>query len=388
MSHPSGHRPAAPTRLLLPWAFLVCAACVLAPLPAAAQFVRPWVPPAADSLLAWSAEARTRFQANTGDSANGANYPAYDLVGRMGRRLLRSLGRDHLAQASAIESVLDSLGLDTEVTIDPTLPQFVLLMVRNPFRRSANAVGFLYWVRGDDLRFQGILFRGGVSPKIRVWWTAREQAPYECGILDQRRDEEKRMGLLFLRLNPNGFYWNIVQHEGNAPDLGRRGEAFWVDANGDRVPEIVSWTRGPADSSFEECAGCPHLIIEKIFVRHEEGFELHDSRLLPSPYSSFVLFIRLLREQNRDAARRLLKHPAKLEEALALGWGAARGIWRLEYAEPDEAWPRWLALRFQDRKGRRFYSVHFTMRDARWIIDNWAPVTERTKSPVDGAQGK
>ena len=47
---------------------------------------------------------------------------------------------------------------------------------------------------------------------------------------------------------------------------------------------------------------------------HESGFDLHDSRLLPSPYASFYLFVHLLREKNRAAAGRLLADPTKLDE--------------------------------------------------------------------------
>ena len=41
---------------------------------------------------------------------------------------------------------------DPEVATDPASPTFALLMVRNPARFTADAVGFLYWYKGDDLR--------------------------------------------------------------------------------------------------------------------------------------------------------------------------------------------------------------------------------------------
>src|SRR5438093_388045 len=131
-------------------------AAALCASPARAQLVKPWVPPSADSVLAWSAEARARFRENLGDSVGGTNYDAYERVGRIGRLLLHSLGRANLIQAQAIEAVIDSLGLDTEVATDPRSPEFVLLMVHNPFRAKADAVGWLFWFRQSDLRVQGI----------------------------------------------------------------------------------------------------------------------------------------------------------------------------------------------------------------------------------------
>lgn len=351
--------------------------------------MRPWSPPGADSLLAWSAEAKTLFQLNRGDSVTGGNYRAYELVGVMGRRLFRALGKENMAQAKAIEAVLDSLGLDADVAIDPTLPAFVLLMVRNPYQPSANAVGFVYWFRQDDLRMQGVVFRGGMDPRIRVWWTGRNREPYEWGIVDRMRGSGD-LGLILLRLDPGGSYWTIGQYAGRGQDLGGSGEADWVDANEDGQPELLTWMRASPDSMFEECGGCPKLITERLFVEHDSGFELHDSRLLPSPYSTFVLFIRLLRDKNRAAASRLLVHPEKLDEAIKLGWAGSKGkgAWKLEYTE-DHPWPRWLAMRFQGNPSRPIYIVHFTMKDARWIIESWTPVRQASATtPPRGARNK
>src|SRR5262245_10907740 len=104
-------------------ALLALPACGLAAAPAAAQSsraIRPWTPPAADSVVSWAAEARTRFQSPRGDSATGPNQRAYDLVGKIGRRLLFSVGRTHWIQAPAVGPILDSLALDTDVVIDPS----------------------------------------------------------------------------------------------------------------------------------------------------------------------------------------------------------------------------------------------------------------------------
>src|SRR5512139_1506389 len=112
---PAVNRPGSSLR---PTGLLFLLALVVVPASTAqAQRVRPWVPPGADSLVRWVADARVAFQANTGDSIGGSNYKAYEQVGNLGRRLLRGLGRQNMIQARAVEALLDSLGLDTDITI-------------------------------------------------------------------------------------------------------------------------------------------------------------------------------------------------------------------------------------------------------------------------------
>ena len=89
------------------------------------------------------------FRANPGDSLGGTNFLAYQQVGKIGRHLLSSLGRGNMAQAFAVEGVIDSLGLDSEVCVDITMPHFALIMVRNPFSDAspAAACGVCDWDR-------------------------------------------------------------------------------------------------------------------------------------------------------------------------------------------------------------------------------------------------
>lgn len=189
---------------------LMTGALVLAgPGVARGQPIRPWLPPAADSLQRWSSEARVMFQANTGDSVGGKNFDAYERVGLMGRRLVRSLGRSNLLQAPVVAAVIDSLGLDVDVEVDPKFPDFVLLMVRNPFRLTARAVGFIYWYRGEDLRMQGSLFFGGHRPSLRVWWTGYTDQPYSLGVIDHERSTSGRMRVTLFRMNAAGTAWQL-----------------------------------------------------------------------------------------------------------------------------------------------------------------------------------
>ena len=380
-------RPIWRARGALPWAVLAWTLLLASLAPALAraqvQVVRPWVPPGLDSLLTWSADARADFKANRGDSVGGDNYRAYDRVGTMGRRLLRSLGPERFSQARLIEGPLDSLGMEVSVAQDPSQPGFVVLMVRNPYRWTAHAVGFLYWYHGDDLRMQGAEFRGGLHPSMRVWWNADRRAPYEWGVIEQSGDPPVLRFTLF-HIDPSGEVWNLAQDEDTSPVLGGSGEAAWADINGDGRPEIVSWLRADTDSLFLECTSCPHLVTERTYVEDRDGFEFLDQRLMPSPYTTFVAFARLLHDKNLTAARRLVEDPALVDRAVALGFGEqrGRGTWTLEYGEPGEAWPRWLELRFASPHGPKRYVVHFAMHEGHWLMRDVIEPRVRGETPA------
>lgn len=354
-------------------------------LPAAAhaQALKPWVPPSADSLLRGASEAKVLFQSNTGDTVGGPNFRAYERVGTMGRRLLRSLGRTHLLQARAVGVALDSLGLDVDVQVDPKFPQFVLMVVRNPYRLTAYAVGFLYWYRGDDLRMQGAMLYGGHRPAMRVWWTGYRDQPYSLGVIDHDRSLQGPVRMTLFRMGPTAAYWDLLQYPVDGNDLGGAGEAAWVDVNSDDRPELVAWVRAQNDTLFDGCANCPFIIHEMTYTESSEGMRLHDMRVLPSPYATFTLFVRLLGEGNRAAAARLLRDPAKVGEAMAAGWGGRRRAkaWMLEYAE-EERWPRWLAFLHHGPRGDQRYVVHFELKEGRWIISDW--LKPRPPGPAAG----
>jgi hypothetical protein len=362
----------------LPWSFplgrcLAFAALALALAgPARAQHLRPWVPPDIDSLRTWASQARSAFEANPGDSASGTNYRAYSLVGTMGRKLLRSLGRDNLVQAPAAKTVLDSLGLETDVRVDPTTPYFVLLMVRNPFHRAAQAVGFLYWYLQDDLRMQGVTFQGGEAPQMRVWWTGSESAPYAWGIVERTRGQA-RHHLTVLSLTPNGQYWRVSDYDPNGLDLGEGANVTWTDLNGDLRPELVAWVPATPDSLIEPCRECPRPVNELTYVEGGRGFELLDVRVVPSPITTFGIFARLLAQGERASAARLLENPAMLDQAISLGWAGRtkNGTWKILYAEPNTAWPSWLMVRHQAASGAHDWKVSMKPVRGRWLISGW-----------------
>jgi len=352
---------------------------------ARAQAIRPWIPPSADSLQRWASETKVLFQSNQGDSIDGANLAAYERVGLMGRRLVRSLGKSGLLQAHAVGTLIDSLGFDVDVQVDPKFPQFVMLMVRNPWRLTAPAVGFVYWYLGDDLRMQGAMYHGGHRPAMRVWWTGSKDQPYSLGVIDHERGSQGRIRLTLFRLNAAATAWSLVQHPDEGPDLAGGGEAAWVDVNADDRPELVVWMRAENDTLFEACPSCPTILREHTYTEGRRGMRLHDLRLLPTPYSTFTLFVRQLAEGNRAAAARLLRDPSRVDDAIAAGWGSRRRakMWKLEYTE-EERWPRWLAFLHRGPKGDQRYIVHFELKEGRWIISDWLK-PRATGTPVTHA---
>lgn len=363
---------------------LVSAAALMAfmAFPAQAQVVKPWAPAGMDSVAQLASSAKLRFQRVTGDSVGGFNYEAYELVGQAGRRLLQRLGRSNVLQAPAIEAILDSLGLDTEVVMDAQQPGTVLLMVRNPYKSTADAIGYLLWFRGPDLRMQGASFPPSIRPRLRTWWTGRPTFPYSACVIYEARGAKPRFGFKYFRMSPDGFFWNLVQYEGKGPDLGTPGDAVFADINHDGRPELIAYNSAEPDSVLSIATSCPAIINEWVYTERPEGFVLHDVRTVPGPTATLRMFALLLMDKRTESARQLLQDPSKLDEALANGWGTTRrkGSWVVEYGEPEQAWPEWLAVKVTgDREAKRWI-FHFTIRDGRWIIRNWLPVASKPLS--------
>lgn len=368
MSETGSSRNAVPGGLAV-----VLAAMLSAGTAFAAPQIKPWVPSDLDSLSVWAAQARAMFRANTGDSLGGTNFLAYQVVGKMGRQLLRSLGRRNLSQSYAAEPVIDSLGLDTEICTDPSMPSFALMMARNPFRPTADVVGFMYWFQGNDLRMQGVRFTSGRGLLMRVWRHNDPEKPYSWGIVENAGYGSKPLEFSLLRLASTGFFWTADQYPGNGPDVGGRGDATFADINNDGIPELITWSSATEDTLFTVCRECPTLITERTWSERRSGFELVESRLIPSAYANFVLFVRFLRDGNRAAASRLLADPAKVTEAIANGWGRTGpgANWRVMAAEPDQRWPHWLEVRHGRGEQGRSWIVNFVVKDGRWIIQDW-----------------
>jgi hypothetical protein len=216
---------------------------------------------------------------------------------------------------------------------------------------------------------------------MRVWRTRHQDQPYSWGILENTRYGSKPLEFSLLRLAGNGLFWTAAQYPGFGPDMGGRGDGAFADLNNDGVPELVTWSRTSGDSLFTECRECPALITERTWSERPQGFDIVESRLMPTAYANFVAFIRFLRDGNRTGAARLLATPSKVQEAIANGWdkGAGRPQWRVINAEPDETWPRWITVRFGRGETAKNWVIHFVVRDGRWIIRDW--VQEKTAAP-------
>jgi hypothetical protein len=370
---PSSPRTSPAARpLRLSRVFVALAFCLLPPT-ARAAVVKPWTPANADSITGLVAEAKVRFrQANT-DTITEQSILPFERVGQAARRLYRRLGRENTLFAPSIKASLDSLGLDIDVVNDPELPSVVLVLVRNPYRPSMQAVGYLLWYRGPDLRMQGAAFPPCVQPRLRTWWTGRPAAPYATAIVYHERGDSGRLGFKYLRLSGDGTYWDLVQYEGHGPDLGANGDAAFADLDHDGLPELVAFSAAPPDSilSVEPPVLPPRR--EAIYTDRGEGFQVHDARIVPGPLATLRMFVSALREGNREQARRLLMNPTFLELALAAGWANTRSPsnFVVDRQEEGQRWPIWLGARVRGTTGMHRWVFHFAIQDGRWLIKDW-----------------
>jgi hypothetical protein len=359
------------------------------PARARAQAVKPWTPAGADSITSLVAEAKVRFRQTTTDTIDEQTIIPFERVGQAARRLLRRLGRNGTLFAPTIEGTLDSLGLETEVVNDPQVPSIVLVMVHNPYRLTQQAVGYLLWYRGVDLRMQGAVFPPCVKPRIHSWWSGRPSSPYAAGIIYDTRAIQPKLGFKYLELSGDGLYWNLVQYEGNGPDLGAAGDATFADMNGDGRPELVAWSAAPQDSILTPSSPVHPLIREAIYTDRGRGFVVHDARVVPGPLATLDLFLSWLRQGKPDNARHLLVDPMFLDMALKLGWADLRSPRNVtvDMQEEGQAWPEWLGARIVTKTGPQRWVFHFTLQDGHWLIKDWLaeqparPTASRTASP-------
>jgi hypothetical protein len=359
-----------------------------APVVAPAQAVKAWAPVGADSITSLVSEAKVRFRQATTDTIDDQSIIPFERVGQAARRLLRRLGRNGTLFAPSIGDALDSLGLQVEVVNDPKLPSIVLVMVHNPYRLTQQAVGYLLWYRGVDLRMQGVAFPPCLRPQIHSWWSGRANSPYATAFIYETRSVHPKLGFKYLELSGDGFYWNLVQYEGNGPELGLAGDATFADMNGDGQPELVSWSQAPPDSILITAPPVHPMIREAIYTNRGRGFVVHDARVLPGPLATLDLFLSWLREGKSDNARHLLVDPMFLDMAQKLGWADFRNPrnFLVDMQEEGQSWPEWLGARITTKTGAQRWVFHFTLQDGHWLIKDWlaepqAPTASRPASP-------
>ena len=354
------------------WSVLLLLGLAVGARPAHAQIVKPWMP-YGDSLRTMATTARMRFKRQQGDSVAGDNYAAFDIVGQAARKLLRSLGRQNLLQATAIEATLDSLGLDVEVVNDPQLPSIVFMLARNPSRVSSDAVGFLYWYRQGDLRMQGVSFPPSRTVRIRSWWSGRPDAPYEVALTyDRLGTASQPPGFKLFRMNPDGYLWNLIQYEGHSPDFPADARIEFADANRDGQPELLVFSGVDQDSVFTLGTGLHPIQNEFLYTERPEGYVLHNARTIPGPLQALRAWTELLGDRQLERAQRLMLKPERIKEVVANGWVGlvANGSWQVEYGE-DAAWSEWYVVRVHTAATRKQYVFHFYIRDGLWVIRDW-----------------
>lgn len=341
---------------------------------------KPWRPAATDSISQWAIEGRNLLAESNSPELGDREVVAYRWVDKVAKAYFHSLGPHGMAAAGGISAFLDSLKLKGSVVSDRVYPAFSFVLFANPSHEDYASLGYLYWFRGDEVRSQPIYLKGGHDPELRVWWTGREQAPWEMGLLyTMEHDRDSAPEFIFMRMVPTGAGWEPVQAGVEGVDFGGKGTATFADLDGDGTPEIVSWVRGVPDTLFVPCngPGCPDLLTERIFTL-ERGYELYDQRTVATPYATLVLFVRSLVAGKEAIAQSLVTHPGVVEKARTLGWSRLhhKGAFRAIEPRGETRWPD--RLRFEYGPQGNYDSVlevRFASSQGHWLLDDIVTLT-------------
>ena len=336
--------------------------------------VMPWTPAGLDSMRLWGLEARAKLDQTTTDSIGPNETSAFLLLDRMTRRHLLALGPNGMRGAKGMLALADSLKLDIEIAQDATLPQFVVVTYFNPKFAGYACWTTLYWWRGDELKDQTVVLPGGRDIQMKTWWTGNELGPYEMGLVDHQRKGDPRAGTFtMLRMSRNADFWGAVQYGDKTIDLGGSGPSRFVDLDNDGIPEFVHWAESEPDARFVRDPNLPVLLSERTYRRTEAGFRLLDRRTVPTPYATFVLFLRALETAQASLAQSLVSTPAIYSKAVTLKLGTykAKGSWRASEPAPGERWSE--SMRFQYGTTPRLdkgLEVRLKEVEGHWLIDN------------------
>ena len=336
--------------------------------------LKPWHPANTDSVTQWAIEGRNLLAESNSPELSEREVVAYRWVDKVAKAYFHTLGPHGMAAAGGLEAFLDSLKLKGSVVSDREYPAFSFVLFSNPSHDDYAQLGYLYWFRGDEVRSQPINLKGGHDPALRVWWTGRQQTPWQAGILyTMGRDYDRAPLFILLSMIPTGAGWQPIQADVDV-DFGGKGTATFVDLDGDDIPEIISWVRGAPDTMFVPCneVGCPELLTERTFTL-ERGFELYDQRTVATPFATLVLFVRSLATGKEAIAQSLVTHPAVLEKSRELGWVHLhrKGVFRAIAPRGATRWPD--RLRFQYGPQGKYDSVlevRFASNQGHWLIDD------------------
>src|SRR5690348_3260466 len=166
---------------------------------------------------------------------------------------------------------------------------------------------------------------------MKAWWTGNELGPYEMAFVDYARSGDPRLGSFsMLRMSKNADFWGAVQTGRKTIDLGGPGVSKFVDLDNDGVPEFVHWTDAELDERFVKDRNLPPLLSERTWRRTDEGFQLLDRRTVPTPFATYVLFLRALSNGSTALARSLTATQEVYTKAqtLKLGTFATKDSWR------------------------------------------------------------
>jgi hypothetical protein len=329
--------------------------------------------PSPDSLRTWAGEGLALLAGSEADSLGEVESRAYALFDRIARRSFEALGSRRMAGARGVVAVFDSLGVPVEFAQDAELPQFCAITYFHPRFAGHVAVTYLYWWRGEELKWQRLLLTGGKSLQMDVWWTGNDLAPYEVGLLDRRRTGDTRETFFtFLRMSRLGDFWGVIQYGRRAVDLGGRGPARLVDLNDDAIPELASWVESAPDPRFVVDPHLPPLLSERLWQRTDSGFVLFDRRTVPTPFATFVLFLRALTAGETATARALVATPAVLTRARALGLGTvrAKGSWQALQSPTVDRWNHRMSFLYGTPRRNKGLEVRMRFDDGHWRIES------------------
>ena len=346
-------------------AFVATAASWVALAPARAHAQTP------ESWQAWAREGLAILAESRSDTLGADEARAFDAFDRIAEGYFTRLGSRKMAAARGLLAVYDSLGVPVEMAQDAELPQFVLLTFFHPAYAGHAAVTYVHWFIGEDIRKQRLLLTGGKSLQFDVWWTGRAEGPYEAGILDRRRTGDTRdVFFTMLRLSQNAENWGVVQYGRRGVDLGR-GTARFVDLNDDAMPEITSWSETEPDPRFVVDPHLPKILTERLWQRTDSGFVMLDRRTVPTPFATWVLFLRALTNGETATARALVASPAVLTKARTLGLGAvsAKESWQAVEGVGGDRWSQNMSFLYGTPKRSKGLDVRMRIDEGHWRVE-------------------
>jgi len=267
------------------------------------------------------------------------------------------------------DQFLDSLGVGSETAAAPCV------LAVNFFARSDPASGswpYLYWCGEEGARYQPVEGRDLrlLSLQSRGFQSDRSAGPAglrgAAALFARRAGGGQQPLLMVWSVSSGAKKWDLVQTLG--PDsLGGVGTGEF-ERPGDAVELVARTYRTPG--YFEECATCPHVFELHRFRWGAEGFNRVEDKLVPSPYSTFVAFIRAVMANDDDLAETFVSKRSLVGAARRFDWQKPRGIWRIAPAT-DETPQQMVFFRGQEEA----YRVEFERNGEAWLIAGFEPVT-------------